>query len=120
MRSWCRYLRGEMPMDSRKARLSERWLILAAAAIPDTVIGFLNCSQNSMAWRSALRRRVGVVQWASVSNRQYNVLWADTLNSRFRVMEPGIAFPQNSFTDTNNTGAPVQAPISMARLLMLF
>ncbi|WP_168433158.1 FG-GAP repeat protein [Pontiella sulfatireligans] len=41
-----------------------------------------------------------VVQWESVSNRQYSILWTDTLSGRFQTLEADIEFPQNSYTDT--------------------
>ncbi len=41
-----------------------------------------------------------VVSWISVSNRTCSVLWCPELGQSFRILETGMEFPQNSYTDT--------------------
>ena len=43
-----------------------------------------------------------VLEWPSVSNRLYSVLWADSLTNGFQTLETGIEFPQGSYTDALN------------------
>ncbi|VGO12920.1 hypothetical protein PDESU_01474 [Pontiella desulfatans] len=41
-----------------------------------------------------------VIDWQSVSGRVYTVEWTDSLTNSFQTLETGIAYPQNSYTDT--------------------
>jgi len=41
-----------------------------------------------------------VVEWESVSNRLYDVLWETNLANTFLALETDIEFPQDSYTDT--------------------
>lgn len=41
-----------------------------------------------------------IVEWISVPDRQYRVLWSTNLVSGFQTLETGIEHPQNSYTDT--------------------
>ena len=41
-----------------------------------------------------------IISWNAASNRVYDVLWAPRLGEGFQFLETGIAFPQNSHTDT--------------------
>ncbi|VGO12931.1 hypothetical protein PDESU_01485 [Pontiella desulfatans] len=41
-----------------------------------------------------------VISWDAANDRIYDVLWAPGLNQGFLLLESGIAFPQNSYTDT--------------------
>jgi hypothetical protein len=47
------------------------------------------------------------VNWSpSVTGRQYSVLWCDNLRSNnFQVIQSGISYPQNSYTDTLHNAA---------------
>ncbi len=40
------------------------------------------------------------ISWNAAINRVYDVLWAPRLGEGFQYLETGIAFPQNSYTDT--------------------
>ncbi|MBT8043080.1 MAG: hypothetical protein KJN98_07905 [Pontiella sp.] len=44
-----------------------------------------------------------VLQWPSVSDREYTIYWTDSLTNSFQPMGPVIEFPQNSSTDTMHT-----------------
>lgn len=44
-----------------------------------------------------------VVEWLSVTNREYKVLWAENLTNSFVQLGPTFDYPQNSYTDTNHT-----------------
>ncbi len=41
-----------------------------------------------------------LVEWSSVTNREYKVLWAESLTNSFVQQGLMIDFPQNSYTDT--------------------
>ncbi len=41
-----------------------------------------------------------VLNWHAVEGRVYSVLWADSLTNSFQMLTNGIAYPQNSYTDT--------------------
>ncbi len=41
-----------------------------------------------------------VVEWVSVPNRAYSVMWAPGLGSVFQTLEDDLAYPANSFTDS--------------------
>ncbi|MDF7825046.1 choice-of-anchor Q domain-containing protein [Pontiellaceae bacterium B12227] len=44
-----------------------------------------------------------LIEWApSVSNREYSLLWIDSLTNSFQTLEAGIDYPQSSATDTNH------------------
>uniref|UniRef100_UPI00356A52D4 lamin tail domain-containing protein n=1 Tax=Pontiella sp. TaxID=2837462 RepID=UPI00356A52D4 len=43
------------------------------------------------------------ISWNAASNRVYDVLWAPRLGEGFQYLETGIAYPQNSYTDTVHT-----------------
>ena len=44
-----------------------------------------------------------IINWEAVTGRVYNVMWAPTLATPFEVLEAGIQYPQNSYTDTVHT-----------------
>jgi hypothetical protein len=41
-----------------------------------------------------------VIEWTSVEDRSYSVGWAKTLTNGYQVLQNGIEYPQNSYTDT--------------------
>jgi hypothetical protein len=41
-----------------------------------------------------------VIEWTSVEDRSYSVGWGKTLTNDYNVLEEGIEYPQNSYTDT--------------------
>ena len=41
-----------------------------------------------------------ILEWPSVSAREYKVLWAESLTNEFTQLGPVIDHPQNSYTDT--------------------
>ena len=44
-----------------------------------------------------------VVNWTAVEGRVYGVYWTDDLASGFQTLATGLAYPQNSYTDTVHT-----------------
>ncbi|MBN2704500.1 MAG: hypothetical protein JXR23_09845 [Pontiellaceae bacterium] len=44
-----------------------------------------------------------VVEWLSVEDRVYSVLWRGSLTNANDVLQDGIEYPQNSYTDTVHT-----------------
>ena len=40
-----------------------------------------------------------VIEWNSISNRLYQVGWANALGNGFQTLEDNIAYPVNSYTD---------------------
>ncbi|MCU0857856.1 MAG: hypothetical protein MUC65_05560, partial [Pontiellaceae bacterium] len=41
-----------------------------------------------------------VIRWQSVSNRTYGVYWTGVLTNSLQLLQDGIDYPQNSYTDT--------------------
>jgi len=41
-----------------------------------------------------------VIEWPSFTNRLYTVTWEPDLTNGFQILQGGIEFPQNSYTDT--------------------
>jgi formylglycine-generating enzyme required for sulfatase activity len=65
-----------------------------------------------------------VVSWNSVEGRFYDVLWASSLTNSFQSLTTGLAYPQNSYTDTVHAAESVgfyrvtaaMAPVGMVSI----
>ena len=47
-----------------------------------------------------------VVEWPSIPDRYYSVLWSTNLTHGFQIVEPDLEHPQNSYTDSGNIIEP--------------
>ncbi|MCF7849953.1 MAG: hypothetical protein K9M45_13960 [Kiritimatiellales bacterium] len=90
-----RYFLGDVEPDGNQDEDAQKNLQeYIAGTNPTNAASFFGVT-NAMADASGF-----IVEWNSVSNRQYRVLWAETMTNGFQTLEFGINFPRHSYTDT--------------------
>lgn len=66
-----------------------------AGTNPTNPAAFFSVTDNALSTTGGF-----VVEWISVPDRQYSVMWSRDLNQDFQLLETGLEHPQNSYTDT--------------------
>ncbi|MFC1467313.1 LamG-like jellyroll fold domain-containing protein [Verrucomicrobiota bacterium] len=72
--------------------------------VQEYITGSIPTNPGSVFYVSGYMQQVGgegfVVEWNSLPNRYYNVLWSTNLTAGFQMAKPDFEYPQNNYTDS--------------------